>query len=144
MSEQPNDLPGDFQSDETEGGVTVAEQNGAEETPAADAVPIGELTVTAPDGAEFTWSEVKTNRGTQSLGQVPILRWTDPAKAQAFYGPESFLDALNDTGLRVPFQSIARRLRVSGKGDANAIAQEQIDYRPGSRQPSQSTGVSRA
>jgi hypothetical protein len=131
------DLPEDF-VEENDG------TNGAEEKQAADAVPIGELSVQAPDGAHWDWSEVKTARGTQSLGEVPILAWDSLEKAQAFYGEESALAAFNNTGLRVPFQSIARRGRVSGKLDANGIAQEQLDYRPGQVERAQSTPASRA
>ena len=141
MTEQAHDLPQDFE--QTDGGVAVAD-NGADEQPAADAVPIGELTVAAPDGAHFEFSEVKTNRGTQSLGQVPILVWDDGNKAMEYYGHESFLAAFNNTGLRVPFQSIARRGRVSGKLDANAIAQEELEYKPGQVERAPSTAASRA
>ena len=125
--------------DQTENG-----EDAVEAVAAAERVPLGELTVQPPEGAEFVWGEVKTNRGTESLGQVPILRWTSVTAAVQFYGEEPALNALNDTGLKVPFQSIARRGRASGKLDANGIAQEQIDYRPGSRAAAASTPASRA
>lgn len=143
MSDQhPTDLPGDFQ--DPDGGIATEDQNGESEQPATDAVPIGELTVQAPEGAHFDFSEVKTNRGTQSLGNVPILVWDSIEAAVKFYGEEAALAAFNNTGLRVPFQSIARRGRVSGKLDANGIAQEELEYKPGQVERAPSTAASRA
>jgi hypothetical protein len=138
----PNDLPGDFQDEQ--GGVATEDQNGADEQVAADAVPMGELTVQAPDGAHFEFSPVKTNRGQVNLGEVPILVWDSITKAVEFYGEDAALAAFNNTGLRVPFQSIARRGRVSGKLDANGIAQEELEYKPGQVERQPATAASRA
>jgi len=101
------------------------------------------VTVQAPDGAHFEFDEVKTARGSKSLGEVPILVWTDPAKAQSTYTPEGICNILDGTSLRVSFQSIARRMRLAGKTDDD-IAKSQVDFRPGTRQVGQSTPASRA
>lgn len=137
----PADLPGDFEG-EDQGGVATAE--GSEEQVAENAVPLGDLTVAAPTGSHWDWSEVKTARGTKSLGQIPILVWDDPQAALEFYGPEAFLSGFNNTGLRVPFQGIGRRGRAGGKMDANAIAQEQLEYKPGQTERAAPTATSRA
>lgn len=103
----------------------------------------GELNVTAPEGAEFELEEVKTARGTKSLGDVPILVWKDLQKAIAFYGNEGLCDVLDGTSLRVSFQNIARRYASVGKS-MDEIATAQINFRPGKRAVGASTPVSRA
>jgi hypothetical protein len=103
----------------------------------------GQLTLQAPDGAEFEFEEVKTNRGQRSLGNVPILCWRDLDKAVAFYGEQGVINSLDGTSLRVSFQGIARRMRIAGKSD-DEIAKSQIDFRPGARQGGVSTPVSKA
>lgn len=102
-----------------------------------------ELTVTAPTGAHFDWDEVKTKRGTESLGEVPLLVWDSAESLLGFYGEESVLAMADGTSLRVSFQSIARRMRAAGKSD-DEIAKAQIDFRPGRRAVGQSTPASRA
>lgn len=141
-SQNPVDLPGDFSGEE--GGVATATDDSNGQEAQVNVGPLGELSLEAPDGARWDYGEVKTNRGTQSLGKVPILVWDDPQKAIEFYGQEAFLAAFNNTGLRVPFQSIARRKRVAGVVDANEIAQEMIDYKPGETERAAPTAASRA
>lgn len=101
------------------------------------------LTVTAPEGAHFDYDEVKTARGTQSLGEKPLLVWDNVESARATYGDEGLAAILDGTSLRVSFQSIARRLAIAGKTD-DEIAQAQISFRPGKRVGGASTPVSRS
>lgn len=101
------------------------------------------LTVTAPEGSHFEYEEVKTARGTKSLGEVPILVWDRLDAAQGTYGEEGLRNVLDGTSLRVSFQGIARRMRAAGKSD-DEIATAQIAFRPGTRQVGVSTPVSRA
>jgi hypothetical protein len=101
------------------------------------------LTVRAPDGAHFNYDEVKTARGTQSLGDVPLLEWDDLDKAREFYGDQGVLNVVNGTSLIVSFQGIARRMRIAGKSD-DEIAEAQIKFRPGAKAVGVSTPVSRA
>lgn len=105
------------------------------------------LTVTAPAGAHFEFEEVKTAKGTKSLGEVPILVWDDVDAMIAHYGKEGILNMADGTSARVSFQSIGRRFR-SLEGDKaktdDQIAQAQIDFRPGKRQGGVSTPTSRA
>jgi len=103
----------------------------------------GDLTLTAPTGAEFELEEVKTKRGTVSLGSVPILVWKDLQRAIEFYGNDSICDVLDGTSLRVSFQNIARRYAAAGKS-MDEIAQAQINFRPGKRTVGASTPVTRA
>lgn len=103
----------------------------------------GELTLTPPAGAEFELEEVKTKRGTVSLGSVPILVWKDLQKAVDFYGHDSICDVLDGTSLRVSFQNIARRYAAAGKS-MDEIAQAELNFRPGKRAVGASTPVSRA
>lgn len=107
----------------------------------APVVPTGP--VDAPTGAHFENEEVKTAKGQQSLGEVPILVWDDIEAARAFYGDEGIKNVLDGTSLRVSFQSIARRYRMAKKSD-NDIKKAQVEFRPGSRQGGVSTPVSRA
>ena len=97
----------------------------------------------APAGSHFERDEVRTARGQQSLGEVPLLVWDDIDAARAYYGDEGIKRVLNGTSLRVSFQGIARRMRAAGKED-EAIAEEQIKFRPGEREVAASTPVSRA
>ena len=105
------------------------------------------LTVPAPTGAHFEFEEVRTAKGTKSLGEVPILVWDDVDAMIAHYGKEGIKDMADGTSFRVSFQSIGRRLR-SLEGDKaktdDQIAQAQIDFRPGKRQGGASTPTSRA
>jgi hypothetical protein len=101
------------------------------------------LTVSAPDGAHWDFDEVKTAKGENSLGNVPLLTWDDPQKAIEFYGADGVTAILNGTSVRVTAQGIARRLRAAGKTD-DEIAQAQVEHRPGTRQTAAATPVSRA
>lgn len=103
----------------------------------------GTLTLAAPDGAVFEEEEVKTARGTKSLGEVPILTWQSLEKAREYFGDEGILDILDGTSLRVSYQNIARRYAQVGKS-MDEIAQAQINFRPGKRAAGVSTPVSRA
>lgn len=101
------------------------------------------LAVDAPAGAHFQFEEVKTNRGTQSLGEVPILVWDDVDQMREHYGDEGLLAVCDGTSLRVSFQNIARRFKQAGKSDEE-IAKAEIDFRPGKRQVGASTPATRA
>lgn len=91
------------------------------------------LTIQAPAGAHFEFEEVKTKKGTESLGDVPILVWDDLDAAIAHYGNEGVLNILDGTSVRVSMQSIARRLKADPNSSDDMIAQRQIDFRPGKR-----------
>lgn len=101
------------------------------------------LTIAAPAGAHFSMEEVKTARGTQSLGEVPLLVWDDKDAFDAYYGDEAVLAIADGTSLRVSFQNIARRYTQAEKS-MDEIAKAQIDFRPGKRQGGASTPASRA
>lgn len=101
------------------------------------------LTVEAPAGAHFEFEEVSTKRGTESLGDVPIMVWDDVDKAIAYYGEEAIRNVFDGTSFRVTFQTIARRLRLAGKS-FDEIAKQQIEFRPGKRTGGASTPQSRA
>lgn len=101
------------------------------------------VTIAAPAGAHFEEDEVKTNRGQQSLGTVPILVWDDVQGARDHYTDEGIAAVLDGTSLRVAFQAIARRMKLQTKTD-DEIAAVQIAYRPGKRAVGASTPVSRA
>lgn len=101
------------------------------------------LSVTAPEGAHFEFEEVKTAKGTVSLGEVPILVWDSIDAARAYYTDEGIKNILDGTSLRVSFQSIGRRMKAAKKAD-DEIAKAQVDFRPGTRQGGVSTPVSRA
>lgn len=118
------------------------QDEGTEDQPTASGAT-GELTLSAPDGAEFELEEVKTGRGLKSLGEVPLLVWKDLSKAREYYGDEGVLDILDGTSLRVSFQNIARRYASVGKS-MDEIAKAQINFRPGKRATGTSTPVSRA
>lgn len=100
------------------------------------------LTIAAPQGAHFDFEEVKTARGTESLGEVPVLVWDSLDAAVAQYGDDGVVNVLDGTSLRVSFQSIARRYRIAKKSD-DEIAKAQIDFKPGKRAAGVSTPVSR-
>lgn len=101
------------------------------------------LSVQAPQGAHFEFDEVKTAKGTQSLGEKPVLVWDDVEAARSQYGDEGIRDILDGTSCRVSFQAIARRMALAGKTD-DEIANAQIAFRPGKRVGGVSTPVSRA
>lgn len=103
----------------------------------------GSLTLAAPDGAIFEPEEVKTARGTKTLGEVPMLTWQSLERAREYFGDEGVLDILDGTSLRVSYQNIARRYAQVGKTQ-DEIAQAQINFRPGKRVAGVSTPVSRA
>jgi len=111
-----------------------------------------------PPGAQFVFAEVKTDRGKTSLGQIPILEWgeteEDILNAIQFYGPKGISDILGGTSLRVSFQGIGRSRKEKAKDNPNdaqkqaeatdeAIAAEQLKFRPSSREGGQSTPASR-
>ena len=100
-------------------------------------------TVTPPTGAHFESEELKTAKGTQSLGEVPILVWDDASAVTANFGEKGLLDILDGTSLRVSYQGIARRLKVAGKSD-DEIANAQVQFKPGKRAGGSSTPASRA
>lgn len=100
-------------------------------------------TLTAPDGFHFEMGSVKTAKGTQSLGEVPILICDRVDAGLAHWGEEGVLSSWDGTSFRVAYQSIARRLKLAGKDD-DAIAKAQIEYKPGKRVVGQSTPQSRA
>lgn len=102
-----------------------------------------QLTIAAPDGAHFEYEEVKTARGTKSLGEVPILVFDSVQAAVTQYGEEGVKGVLDGTSLRVSFQGIARRMRIAGKSD-DEIAKAELEFRPGTRVVGASTPVSRA
>jgi hypothetical protein len=102
-----------------------------------------DLTVTAPEGAHFDFEEVKTAKGSESLGSVPILIWDSVDAARSHYTDEQIRNVLDGTSLRVSFQSIARRYKMAGKSD-DEIAKAQIEFKPGKRVGGVSTPVSRA
>jgi hypothetical protein len=103
-----------------------------------------ELQVAAPNGAHFEYEEVKTAKGAESLGSVPILIWDSLKDAVEFYGgEEAITDVLDGTSLRVSFQNIARRLKIAGKTDED-IADAMLKFRPGKRTAGVSTPASRA
>lgn len=101
------------------------------------------LTVAAPKGFHFEFDEVKTARGTKSLGERPILVCDQVSAAVETYTEEGVKSILDGTSLRVSFQSVARRMAQAGKTD-DEIAAAQVAFRPGTRQVGQSTPVSRA
>lgn len=94
---------------------------------------MSDLSIQAPNGAHFEIEEVRTNKGTKSLGQVPILVWDDLEGLTEHVGAQGVLDACDGTSFRVAYQSIARRQAAAEK-TMDEIGQAQIDYRPGKRQ----------
>lgn len=109
---------------------------------------MAELQVSAPSGAKFEYEEVKTAKGAESLGNVPILVFEDLDSAVEHFGGgdvgrQAVMDVLDGTSLRVSFQNIARRLKIAGKTDEE-IATAQVNFKPGKRQGGASTPVSRA
>lgn len=106
---------------------------------------MSELTVQAPSGSHFEFEEVKTAKGTQTLGDVPILVWDSLDAMRAFYGDDGVLAVADGTSLRVSFQNIARRFRAAKEPKSDDdIAKAQVDFRPGKRAVGQSTPQSRA
>lgn len=104
---------------------------------------MSELATQAPAGSHFEFEEVKTAKGAESLGHVPILIWDDVTAAIGHYTEEGVRDVLDGTSLRVSFQNIARRYKVAGKTDEE-IATAMVAFKPGKRQGGASTPVSRA
>lgn len=104
---------------------------------------MGTTAVTAPAGAHWEYEEVKTAKGTQSLGEVPILVWDSLDSMVSFYNEEGVLAVADGTSLRVSFQNIARRFKAANKTD-DEIATAQVAFRPGKRAVGQSTPGSRA
>jgi hypothetical protein len=101
-----------------------------------------ELSIQAPEGAEFVYDEVKTERGQKSLGEWPLLVWRDVEAARIHYGDDAILDILDGTSVRVSFQSINRRMAIAGKTHDDA-AKAQVEFKPGKRGGGQSTPASR-
>lgn len=100
-------------------------------------------TVTPPAGSHFEYEEVKTSKGAETLGQVPILVWDDVPAALAHFGEEGIKNVLDGTSLRVSYQSIARRLKAAKKTDDD-IATAQSNFKPGKRVAGPSTPATRA
>ena len=99
--------------------------------------------VQAPDGAHWAYEEVKTNKGTESLGSDnPILVWDNLDKARETYGDEGITSVLDGTSLRVSFQNIIRRGKAAKK-TVDEIADLQVKFRPGKRVVGESTPASR-
>lgn len=101
------------------------------------------MNTAAPAGFRFDFEEVKTERGTKSLGQVPILVCEDVEAALEKYGAQGVVNVLDGTSLRVSFQGIARRMKAAGKTD-DEIAEAQLKFVPGNRQVGESTPASRS
>lgn len=97
----------------------------------------------APQGAKWTWDEVRTGHGKDSLGDVPLLEWEDPNGVVEHYGVEGLLAALNGTSLLVSYQGIARRMKIAGKSNEE-IATAILAFKPGNRAVASPTPVSRA
>lgn len=100
-------------------------------------------TVSAPEGSHFEFEEVKTAKGSKSLGQVPILVWDKLDAVVTAHGEEAVIGSLDGTSYRVSYQGIARRMKLQGKSD-DEIAQAQVEFRPGKRVVGAPTPVSRA
>jgi hypothetical protein len=120
--------------------MATATQPQAEATqaPAQPATPLE-----VPEGAHFEMEEVKTAKGEQTLGEVPILVWDKVPSAVDYYTEEGVKNILDGTSLRVSFQNIARRLKIAGKSNTE-IQNAQISFKPGKRAGGVSTPVSRA
>lgn len=101
------------------------------------------MNTVAPAGFRFDSEEVKTERGTKSLGQVPILVCETVDAAIEKYGSQGVLDILDGTSLRVSYQGIARRMKAAGKTD-DEIAEAQLKFTPGKRAVGESTPASRS
>lgn len=97
----------------------------------------------APAGAQWIYDEVSTGNGKESLGNVPLLEWTDLQGAVDFYTLEGILSVLDGTSLRVSYQGIARRMKAAGKS-VDEIAAKILEFRPGRRAVATPTPVSRA
>jgi len=104
---------------------------------------MSDLSINAPAGSHFEFEEVKTARGTQSLGDVPILVWDSLDGLVGQYGEDGVLTMADGTSVRVSFQNIARRFKAAGKTD-DEIATAQVNFKPGKRQGGASTPASRA
>lgn len=101
-------------------------------------------TVTPPAGAHFEFEEVKTAKGTQSLGtDIPILVWDDLDGCIAHLTAQGVLDVLDGTSYRTSMQGIARRLKAAGKTN-DEIATAEVNFKPGKRAGGSSTPTSRA
>lgn len=99
--------------------------------------------VAAPEGSHWAYEEVKTNKGTESLGKEnPILVWDDLDKARTVYGDDGITSILDGTSLRVSFQNIVRR-GTAAKKSVDEIAELQVKFRPGKRVVGESTPASR-
>jgi len=100
-------------------------------------------TLAAPEGAHWSYEEVKTDKGTKSLGNDnPLLVWDDLEKMRAHYGDEAVLSIADGTSLRVSFQNIIRRGRAGDK-TPDDIAKAQLEFKPGKRVVGESTPASR-
>jgi len=99
--------------------------------------------VSAPEGSHFEFDEVKTAKGSKTLGQVPILVWDKLDAMRLYYTEEGVLGMMDGTSPRVSYQGIARRMKLQGKSD-DEIAQAQLEFRPGTRVVGAPTPVSRA
>lgn len=96
----------------------------------------------APAGASWRFDEVRTNHGTETLGERPLLQWNDIEGARAYLGDDGVCNALNGTSLLVSYQGIARRITIAGSApDKNKsdeeinfeIAEAQLKFKPGKR-----------
>lgn len=101
------------------------------------------LTIMPPEGSHWEFDEVRTKKGTESLGDAPILVWDTVAGAIAHYGEEGVKNSFDGTSFRVSYQGIARRMKIAGKTD-DEIAAALVEFKPGNRTPGVSTPASRA
>jgi hypothetical protein len=102
-----------------------------------------QLTLTAPEGAHWSYEEVKTDKGTRSLGtNFPLLVWDNLDKMREKYGDDGVLAVADGTSLRVSFQNIVRRAASANK-TFDEMAKTQIEFKPGKRVVGESTPASR-
>jgi hypothetical protein len=101
------------------------------------------LTITPPEGSHWEFDEVRTKRGTETLGDAPILIWDSVEGAVNHYGEEGVKNSFDGTSFRVSYQGIARRMKIAGKSN-DEIAAALVEFKPGNRTPGVSTPASRA
>lgn len=101
-------------------------------------------TIEAPAGAHWSYEEVKTEKGTKSLGNDnPLLVFDSVEGLKEKYGDEGLLAIADGTSLRVSFQNIIRRMKVAGKSP-DEMAKAQLEFKPGKRTVGESTPASRS
>ncbi len=93
---------------------------------------VSTTSIAAPQGSHFEFEEIKTGRGSETLGEVPILVWDDLDQVVEHFGIQGVLDVLDGTSVRVSYQNIARRYKIANK-TVDEIAAAQVAFRPGKR-----------